>query len=49
MEIDYIIVAIVGMLALLVIIFTIRKNSKEEKKLEETINEEEIKPDIHRD
>ncbi len=49
MEIDYIIVAIVGMLALLVIIFTIRKNSKEEKKLEETIKEEEIKPDIHRD
>lgn len=47
MNINYVIIAIVGILALALIIFTIRKNNREEKKLEETIYEEDVSPDKH--
>ncbi|MET4081995.1 mannose/fructose/N-acetylgalactosamine-specific phosphotransferase system component IIC [Pedobacter sp. UYP30] len=49
MTINYVIIAVVGLVALAIIIFTIRKNNKEEKKLEETIYEEEVSPDKHKD
>lgn len=47
MNINYVIIAIVGILALALIIFTIRKNNREEKKFEETMYEEDVLPDKH--
>lgn len=49
MNISYLIVAIVVVVALAVIIFTIKKNNKDEKNFEETIYDEEVKPDKHDD
>lgn len=49
MHINYIIVAVVVLIALAIIIFTIKKNNKDEKNLEETIYDEEVTPNKHDD
>ncbi|MGY3055472.1 mannose/fructose/N-acetylgalactosamine-specific phosphotransferase system component IIC [Pedobacter sp. UYEF25] len=49
MNIDYVVIAIVGLVALAIILFTIKKNNKEEKKFEGTIYEEEVTKDKHDD
>lgn len=49
MNIDYFVVGIVVVIVLALILFTIRKNNREKKKLEKTIYEEEVSPAQHED
>ena len=49
MNINYTVVAIVSLVVVLLIIFLIRSNQKDKKKLEKGMNEEEITPEKHKD
>lgn len=44
---DYVWIAVVGILVLLLILFIILRNKKDQHKFEDEINEAEIKPDQH--
>lgn len=44
---DYVWIAVVGILVLLLILFIILRNKKDQRKFEDEINETEIKPDKH--
>ena len=49
MELNIGIVAVVAILAILLIFFTIRRNLRDQKDLENTINETELGPDRHKE
>ena len=49
MEINYFIVGIILIIAIVVVIVLIRKNKKDEKNFEKTVNESEMQPEKHKD
>lgn len=49
MEINYSIVGLILLVTIFLIIFLIRKNKKDKKKLESDLNQSELKPEKHGD
>jgi preprotein translocase subunit YajC len=49
MEINYLIIAIVVVIAIWLIIFMIRRNQKDKKNFEKQFAQSELKPDKHQD
>lgn len=49
MEINYLIVGIVVVIAISLLVFMIRRNQKDQKKFEKDFNQSELEPDKHRD
>ena len=47
MEINYLVVVPVLILVIALILFLIRRNRKDQKKLEQELNESELKPEKH--
>ena len=49
MEINYFIVGTILIIAITVVIIVIRRNTKDQKDFERTINESELEPETHKD
>ncbi|MES2872909.1 MAG: hypothetical protein V4708_04235 [Bacteroidota bacterium] len=49
MEINYFIVGLILIIAIVVVIVLIRRNRKDQKNFEETVNESELHPEQHKD
>ncbi len=49
MEINYTIVGLILLIAIVIIIVLIRRNKKDQKNFEESVNESEIQPEEHKD
>lgn len=49
MEINYPIVGVILLIAIVIIIFIIKRNKGDQKDFEKNINESELKPEEHKD
>lgn len=49
MEINYFVVGLILIIAIIIVIVLIRRNKKDQKDFEETVNEAELQPEQHKD
>ncbi|HEY1008694.1 MAG: hypothetical protein ACO1NS_12130 [Daejeonella sp.] len=49
MEINYSLIGLIALIVVVIVIFLARRNYKDEKDLEKTLNESELDPEQHKD
>ncbi len=49
MEINYTIIGLTALVVVVLVIFLVRRNHKDEKDFEKKLNESEVKPEEHKD